>query len=164
MDKFFSRITLKRAILFFIALFLLMQLYRPDKNDKDYVAEYDFLEITDAPEDIRKLIKNSCYDCHSNYTNYKWYDNIAPISWWVDKTVVKGKVAINFSEWANTAPQKRLSFLSASVFDIKTDRMPTEYYIKMHPAAKLSLKEKEKIIMWIDDIDRFDPYYDINEH
>ena len=164
MDKFFSRITLKRTILFLIVVFVLMQLYRPNKNNGDYVVADDFLEISNAPEDIKLLIKNSCYDCHSNYTNYEWYDNIAPISWWVDKTVAKGKVAINFSEWEDTDPQKRLSFLSASVFDIKTDRMPTERYLKMHPSAKLSVEEKKKIIMWIDDIDRFNPYYDINEH
>ena len=164
MDKFFSRITLKRTILFLIAVFVLIQLYRPNKNHKEYRVANDFLEISNAPEDIKLLIKNSCYDCHSNYTNYEWYDNVAPISWWVDKTVAKGKVAINLSEWEDTNPQKRLSFLAACVFDIKTDRMPTEHYLKMHPSAKLSVEEKEKIIMWIDDIDRFNPYYDINEH
>lgn len=164
MDKFFSRITLKRTILLLIVVFLLMQLYRPNKNDKDYVVADDFLEISKAPEDIKLLIKNSCYDCHSNYTNYKWYDNIAPISWWVDKTVAKGKVAINFSEWENTDPQKRLSFLSASVFDITTEKMPPQYYLIMHPSAKLSTNEKEKLIMWLNDINRFSPYFDINQH
>ncbi|RZN83358.1 MAG: hypothetical protein EVB11_05230 [Winogradskyella sp.] len=164
MDKFFSRIILKRTILLLIVLFFLMQLYRPNKNDSNYIAANDFLEISVAPTDIKTLIRNSCYDCHSNRTNYKWYDNIAPLSWWIDKTVEKGKVAINFSEWENTDAQKRLSFLSASVFDIKTDRMPTTDYLKLHPSAKLSNKEKMKIISWINNIDRFNPYYEINEH
>lgn len=164
MDKCFSRITVRSTVLFLLVVVVVMQLYRPHKNDKEEEVADDFLELTNAPEDIAVLFKNSCYDCHSNHTNYEWYDNIAPISWWIDNTVAKGKVAINFSEWEHTAPQKRLSFLSASVFDIKTDKMPTALYIKMHPSAKLSIEDKETILIWINAIDRFDPYYDINKH
>lgn len=164
MDKFFSRITAKRAIQFLVILFLLIQLYRPNKNNYEYEPTNDFLEIHNAPEDIKTLIKNSCYDCHSNYTNYDWYDNIAPISWWVDSTIEKGKVSINLSEWEQTDAQKRLSFLSASVFDIETNRMPTAQYLKMKPSARLAQEEKNKIINWMNSIDRFSPYFDINKH
>ncbi|WP_103070167.1 heme-binding domain-containing protein [Aquimarina sediminis] len=164
MDKFFSKVVLKKTLLFLFIAFILIQFYRPGKNNSVYTANNDFLELSDAPTDIGALLKKSCYDCHSNNTNYKWFDNIAPVSWWVDNTISRGKLALNFSEWKDHDPWRKLSFLSASVYDIQTDRMPKELYIKLRPETKLSKKEKERIINWINNIDRFETYYKNGNH
>src|ERR1700679_2960542 len=34
-----------------------------------------------APDDVKAVLKTSCYNCHSNETHLWWYDKIAPASW-----------------------------------------------------------------------------------
>ena len=29
----------------------------------------------------RELTQDSCFDCHSNLTEWPWYTNVAPVSW-----------------------------------------------------------------------------------
>lgn len=163
MDKFIGRLRLRKIMFIILTVFLLAQLFRPYKNDAIYIVENDFLEITNPPRDVRNLFKNSCYDCHSNQTNYKWFDQIAPLSWWVDSNIKRAKISLNFSEWKDLDPWRKLSFLSSSVFDIQTDRMPTKKYLQMHPSARLLKEDKDKITSWINSIDRFGPYYEEKE-
>ena len=45
------------------------------------------------------IFKRSCYDCHSNDTNWPWYSSIAPVSWSVSSHVEDGRQWLNFSIW-----------------------------------------------------------------
>ena len=36
-----------------------------------------------VPHEVQTILRNSCYDCHSNETNLSWYDKIVPVSWFV---------------------------------------------------------------------------------
>ena len=47
----------------------------------------------------RQLASDSCFDCHSNLTKWRWYSNVAPMSWLVQRDVDGGRAALNFSEW-----------------------------------------------------------------
>ena len=47
----------------------------------------------------RQLAADSCFDCHSNLTKWRWYSNVAPMSWLVQSDVDGGRAALNFSEW-----------------------------------------------------------------
>lgn len=138
----------KKVLLYVIIAFIIIQGYRPHKND-GIESKNDFLTLEKAPESIQTLFVNSCYDCHSNTTNYKWFDNIAPITWYVDNNIQKAKYALNFSDWGNFAPWQRRLYLNAIAFDIETDKMPTQAYQVLHAKAKLSKLEKEKILNWI---------------
>ena len=40
----------------------------------------------DSPA-TRAFAVRSCFDCHSNQTNWKWYSNIAPASWLIQRDV-----------------------------------------------------------------------------
>ncbi len=33
-----------------------------------------------APPNALSILKTSCYDCHSNETNWPWYSYVAPVS------------------------------------------------------------------------------------
>ncbi|SFV70013.1 hypothetical protein MNB_SV-3-630 [hydrothermal vent metagenome] len=96
----------------------------------------------------------SCYDCHSNNTEYKWYDNIAPLSWYVDNNILKAKFSLNFSKWGEFPSWRRLLFFQGAIpYDIETKKMPPKSYTFMHPDAKISLDEKKQISKWISSID-----------
>ncbi len=141
-------------MLFIAIVFLSIQFYRPDKNSSDIESHKDFLSVENVPAPIARIFKNSCYDCHSNQTDYTWYDNIAPLSWYVDKNIKRAKFSLNFSEWGTfEAWQRRLFFQGGIIYDINIDRMPPKSYLTLHPKAKISSKEKREIEKWISTVD-----------
>lgn len=145
---------MKKSILFIAIVFLSIQFYRPDKNNSDIKSHKDFLTVENVPAPIARIFKNSCYDCHSNQTDYRWYDNIAPLSWYVDKNIKRAKFSLNFSEWDTfEAWQRRLFFQGAIMYDIDTKRMPPKSYLALHPEAAISEQEKEAIAAWIATVD-----------
>jgi Haem-binding domain len=36
-----------------------------------------------APEEVKQILRKSCYDCHSNETKLAWFDEIVPGYWLV---------------------------------------------------------------------------------
>ncbi|NER12603.1 hypothetical protein GWK08_04065 [Leptobacterium flavescens] len=141
-----------KPIVVCIILFGLMQLYRPAKNLQSAVNKNDFLLAEKAPSEIALLYKKACYDCHSNNTNYSWFDNIAPLSWYVDNNIKKGVFSLNFSEWKNLTPIDKEIMFSAIPFDIMTDKMPPQKYRMLHPKAELSNNDKTKMIKWLTEV------------
>jgi hypothetical protein len=89
---------------------------------------------------VRDLAVRACFDCHSNETKWPWYANVAPVSWVVDLDVLRGRRALNFSEW-NGSP-RRLRELSRIV---QEGEMPPFTYVITHPGAKLSAAEKAQL-------------------
>ena len=60
----------------------------------------------DSPR-TRQLAVAACYDCHSNETNTTWWEDIAPLSWWITNHVKEGRAALNFSEWGSGGEARR---------------------------------------------------------
>jgi len=74
-----------KKILKFVAIILLVvlviiQFVRPEKNQSGYESVASFEKDTKPNEQVQSILKNHCYDCHSNQTIYPWYAEIAPIS------------------------------------------------------------------------------------
>ncbi|NPA03359.1 MAG: heme-binding domain-containing protein, partial [Epsilonproteobacteria bacterium] len=60
-----------------------------------------------APKEVMEIFKRSCYDCHSNETNWPWYASVAPMKWVVRRDVIQGRKALNFSIWEEYSPSKQ---------------------------------------------------------
>lgn len=88
---------MKRTLVIFLAVFILMQFIQTEKTNEKTPKE---LEIK-APENIKTLLKNACYDCHSNETKWPWYSKVAPFSWVINSHVKDGRKALNLSIWEN---------------------------------------------------------------
>lgn len=52
----------------------------------------------DSPR-TRQLAVAACFNCHSNQTKATWWEDVAPVSWWITNHVKKGRDSLNFSEW-----------------------------------------------------------------
>ena len=144
------KITVKKKTLSVLALvFIGIQLYRPNKNSQLPKTLDDFLITEKAPKSIEILIENSCYNCHSNNTNYFWYDHIAPASWFVDNHIKEGKEHLNFSNWATLDHRDKAGVISEIAINISEDKMPLPSYTKIHVDAKLSEKKKQEILEWL---------------
>jgi hypothetical protein len=101
-----------------------------------------------VPADVKAILRNACYDCHSNQTTWPWYSSIAPVSWLLVSDVINGREEMNFSTW-NSYPAKKQSAKRKKVWEeVKDGEMPPLPYRLMHPEARLSAGEKELLRSW----------------
>jgi len=121
-----------------IGLFLLIQLipFGHNRTNPPVVAEPNW----SSPE-ARALVKEHCFQCHSNETNWTWYANIAPGSWLIAFDVIEGRDAFNFSDWNN-----RPGELDEMVGAIQEGEMPPIQYWIFHPNSKLDAQQKQDLI------------------
>jgi len=126
-----------------------MQIYRPTKNINEQVAKESIASHIEVPENIHSILENSCYDCHSNNTNYLWYHNIAPLSWVVGRHIKEGKEHLNFDEWAAYNADQKGHIIDDLKESIETREMPLIGYLKFHPEAVLSEGDNQLLLDWI---------------
>ena len=134
-----------------IALILLVgfvgiQFVPTDLNQSDTVPKTDFLLVNNTQENISALLQESCYDCHSNNTEYPWYNKVQPVAWFLEDHINEGKEELNFNEWDAYSNRRKNSKLKSIISQVKDDEMPLASYTLIHKDAKLSNSEKTLII------------------
>jgi hypothetical protein len=102
------------------------------------------------PNDVQATLKRSCWDCHSNETQWPWYAHVAPMSWAVIGDVNEGRDHMNFSDWKYTA-EEGSDLLDGVCKQIKRHKMPLPSYLLIHWNAKLSDAEIKTLCAWASD-------------
>lgn len=131
----------KHVVIAFIVLLVIIQLVPVwlFQTNPPVTAEPNW----DSPE-TRALAQRACFNCHSNETNWAFYTKIAPISWLTTLDVIRGRRHLNFSEW--TGNQTRADMGREAAQQIASGNMPEYYYLWIHPEARLTEAEKQKLI------------------
>ncbi|PZP42941.1 MAG: cytochrome P460, partial [Pseudopedobacter saltans] len=81
----------KTIIIIIVAIFIGMQAFRPNIKAETKTSNLNL------PTDVANIIRKGCYDCHSNETNLRWYDQIQPAFSLVANHIMEGRKALNFS-------------------------------------------------------------------
>jgi hypothetical protein len=152
------------GLLALVVLFALVQLvpYGRSHTNPPVVKAATF----DSPQ-TEALFNRACADCHSNNTNWRWYTNIAPFSWLIQRDVDEGRARLNYSECG--VPRQRREFGGEGFRTSPTGgtpgafrtgeggfgegggdasnlilngRMPPIQYTLIHPEARLTDAEK----------------------
>ncbi len=139
---------LKIVFIGIAVLFLMLQFYPRAPKNNTGVSDFQISTVHRVPAHVEKILKNSCYDCHSNTTNYPWYAMIQPVSWWLNDHITEGKKELNFSEFANYNLSKQYRKLDEIKEEVKENKMPLESYTIIHGGAKLSPEEKNLLATW----------------
>jgi len=128
-----------------------MQLYQPARNES-YEQELtaNFTKMYDVPKNVETTLRTSCYDCHSNNTNYPLYSYMQPARFFMEEHIKDGKKDLNFNEFGRYSKRKQGNKLEAIVKQIKSDEMPLASYTLIHKNAILTPTQKEEIINWIE--------------
>ena len=129
-------------------LFIALQFIRPVHNKSGQVLMTDISKVIIIPDTVLTLIKNACYDCHSNNTYYPLYSNIQPMGWLMAYHIKQAKNQLNFSEFGSYSQRRQVSKLDGIANSIKDDIMPLKSYKIMHKSAQLSADEKSLLINW----------------
>ena len=120
-----------------VVVFLLIQLVPYGRTSHSNPPASTPFQWTDPQAE--GIAKESCYDCHSNETNWWWATNIAPFSWLVQRDVDGARAEFNFSEWDGEP--------SAEAIQEAIDgEMPPFQYTLIHPGAKLTDAEKQTLV------------------
>jgi hypothetical protein len=128
------RTILKRVTIGLVALLVLIQLVPYGRAHDDPPGR----RIAWDSKRTERLMTGACMDCHSNQTTWPLYSNVAPVSWLVQKDVDEGRDKLNLS---TDRPRVR-----EMVEKIRDGSMPPWQYKPLHPASRLSSKEKKELI------------------
>ncbi|MDO8951467.1 MAG: heme-binding domain-containing protein [Draconibacterium sp.] len=143
------RLIIKILVVIGIVTFIVIQFFQPEKNISEITQNHIFKQ-EQLPENVHQTLKNACMDCHSNNTNYPWYNKIAPVSWMLDKHVTEGKDELNFSEWGEMDAYDKIGALEDIRQEVERKTMPLKEYAALHKEAKLTDEQRAALIAWID--------------
>ncbi|MDJ1472608.1 heme-binding domain-containing protein [Xanthocytophaga flava] len=123
------------SALFLGGVFAIMQLFRPKIENPP--VTHDFT----APLQVKNILVRACYDCHSNETNLRWYDQIQPIYSTVSNHIKDGRKVLNFSEWDKLAKPDQKAKLWESINQIEQGAMPIASYSFVHQDSHVSAQD-----------------------
>jgi hypothetical protein len=139
------------AIVLLIAL-VGIQFIPTTRNQSDTVPSTDFMLVNNVPEAIQKKLQVSCYDCHSNNTQYPWYNKVQPVAWILEDHIKEGKAELNFNEWDSLSNRRKKSKLKSIIKQIEGGKMPLYSYTIIHKDAEFTEAESKEIINWVTQI------------
>lgn len=132
-----------------LIVFVGVQFFPTDRNQSEGWYASDFMEVNKVPPMVRNKIKVSCYDCHSNDTQYPWYNKVQPVAWFLEGHIKDGKAELNFNEWGDYSDRRKNSKLRSIISQIEDDEMPLDSYTFIHSGAIFSKSEKKEVIEYM---------------
>jgi hypothetical protein len=139
----------KKIIIGLLILLVAIQFIRPVRNEGKPEGPDDITHYMDVPDNVMLILKKSCYDCHSDKTNYPWYAQINPFGLWLDHHVKEGKAELNFSDFSQYSEKKIDHKMEEIVEVIEEGEMPVDSYVLMHAEAELTEGEMAVIKDWV---------------
>ncbi|MBZ0199656.1 MAG: heme-binding domain-containing protein [Ignavibacteriaceae bacterium] len=137
---------MKYSLIGLAIIFVIIQFIPVDRSNPPITGEIN------APPEVKEILQRSCYDCHSNQTDWHFYSYVAPVSWLVAKDVREGREELNFSEWNKYDAKKRNKKYKETYEEIEEGEMPMKIYLITHPGAGLNENEKQIIKNWTDSL------------
>ena len=125
---------------------VIMQFFAPKSNSAGYQSVVFFEEQTKPSQEIATILRDNCYDCHSNQTNYPWYSEITPVNYWLEEHIVDGKKHFNVSAWDTYSARKKDHKLEELIEYVEQGEMPLDSYTWLH--GDLSTQDTETLLQW----------------
>lgn len=142
----------KKIVFWSFVSFALIQFISTDTINQPVSRSVNFIDVKKSPSKVVGLLKNACYDCHSNETVYPKYAYIAPFSWSVKDHVNEGREHLNFSVWNTYNNDLKESMLKKSVQTVQNKSMPLPAYIVYHDEANLTDAERKVLVTYFEEI------------
>lgn len=138
----------KKILIALLVVLLVAQFFGPEKNQGDVASIETFLSETKPSENVHKMLKESCFDCHTSFTRYPWYSSITPVNYWLAEHVENGKKHLDFSKWADYSTKRKDHKLEELIEMVEKKEMPLNSYTWAHGDAILSQDQIEEMITW----------------
>jgi len=126
-----------------------LQFFPARSNQNTIVPSTDFVKTYKVSERVTQMLHTSCYNCHSNNTDYPWYSKVQPVGWYLENHINKGKEELNFSEFGSYSGRKQQSKLTSMISQVEDDKMPLPSYTFIHREARLSAEDKNNLVDYL---------------
>lgn len=136
----------KKIMIIVVLIMILIQFIPLEKTN----PKVDKVIALNSNTEVMKILKRSCYDCHSYETKWSIYSDIAPLSFSVSSHVSKGRKTLNFSEWNKIDIDTKKERLKRAIKTVKNGMMPLSSYLMFHEEAKLSQDDKKILVEWFE--------------
>jgi hypothetical protein len=141
---------IRKVLIFLVVIFVAIQFIRPARNLGLAKTAHDLTHYVHTPDTVLQILQTSCYDCHSNHTDYPWYVNINPVGMWLRSHINDGKEAINFSDLSGFS-KKKLDHRFGDIAEMVEKReMPLWSYTIIHRYAILDSGQITILKTWVD--------------
>lgn len=140
----------KKILLGLLVLLIFIQFWHPARNKSEQAMPNDITKTVAVPNEVQGILEKSCYNCHSNNTDYPWYAYVQPLHWYLDDHIEKGKAELNFNEFNSYSSRRQMNKLRAIGSSLKEGTMPLPSYTLLHSNAILSKKEKALLMSWLE--------------
>lgn len=127
----------------------LLQFFPIDKTLPPTDERQEFHVVQNPPDEVMAILKNACFDCHSDHTRYPWYTNVQPVGWWIQNHIKSGRAELNFSEFGEWSAFEQREVLDHCARMIEKGKMPLKSYLPMHPEARLDAHQKAVLVNWL---------------
>ena len=127
---------------------VLIQFVGPQKTNPPIILAESIEAHVHLTPRVGQILKRSCSNCHSHETQWPWYSNVAPISWFVIDNVQFGRRKMNLSNWAQYDQEKTAYLLDAICEMTETGEMPLLPYLWMHQEGHLGEEDIRLICHW----------------
>jgi cytochrome c len=111
-------------------------------------AKTRLLATSSLPPDVRATLTEKCGDCHSIESKAPIYGRLAPVSWLMERDILKGRRAMNLSLWDRYSPEQQESFKAKIVQETKAGEMPLPQYRMIHWNARISDRDMQSLTRW----------------
>ena len=129
-----------------------IQFIPADVNKQEVTSSSDIRHVYDVPDNVMNILETSCYDCHSNNTNYPWYSKVQPVRLLMDKHIREGKKELNFSEFGSYSERRKRNKIQSIGSQIEDGEMPLSSYLMIHDEAKISNSDKEVLAVFLNNL------------
>jgi hypothetical protein len=137
---------IKTILILALVVLVIMQFFRPERNDSGYETVAAFEKETKPSPEVANILRKQCYDCHSDQTQYPWYAEVAPVSWWLKDHIDDGKKHFNASAWESYSVKKKDHKLEELIEMVEDGEMPLDSYTWIH--EDLSPENKKLLLQW----------------
>lgn len=134
---------MKKILFWILGIFVAIQLIPIDRTNKPVEKTQNFVDVVKPPKEVEQILKNACYDCHSNEVKYPKYAYVAPISWPVKHHINEGRERVNFSIWTTYNPDQKNHIIDDIMETVEIKEMPLKGYLPMHPEANLTDEQRK---------------------
>ena len=134
---------LKKILIGLVVLLVVIQFIPVERSNPPVTQDLN------PPENVAIILKTSCYDCHSNETNWPWYSYVAPVSFFIASDVNTARKRLNFSEWDKYDEKKKSKKLDGVLELVEKGVMPLSSYTFLHSDAKMNPEKVKSIKDWV---------------
>jgi hypothetical protein len=143
--------TIKILLLVLAAIFIIIQFIPYGRPSNQASTDKELFKVTDIPQDVGQILKNACYDCHSQLVKFPWYSHVAPVSWLLASDINEGREHLDLSKWGDLSKKDKLKLLDKISEEVGEGNMPLKKYTLIHSEARLTKAERDAVIKWADE-------------